>query len=183
MEKQTNLSAFSSRLYTRRKMIAGSTMGLCGMVAAGVVSKAQEAAPGGQPSKTILMAKAIHHDEDFTASPQRIYDALLDSKQFSALSGFPGAEIHSEVGGTFSLFGGHIIGRNLELAPSRLIVQAWRAVDWSGGIYSIARFELVQQGTGTRIKFDHTGFPPEKAEILEAGWREHYWTTLRKYLV
>ena len=64
-------------------------MGLCGMVAAGVVSKAQEAAPGGQPSKTILMVKAIHHDEDFTASPQRIYDALLDSKQFSALSGFP----------------------------------------------------------------------------------------------
>lgn len=158
-------------------------MGLCGMVAAGVISKAQEAATGVQPSKTILMVKAIHHEEDFTASPQRIYDALLDSRQFSTLSGFPGAEIHNEVGGAFSLFGGHIIGRNLELAPHRLIVQAWRAVDWSGGIYSIARFELAPQGSGTRIKFDHTGFPPEKAEILEAGWREHYWTTLRKYLV
>jgi activator of HSP90 ATPase len=183
MEKQTNLAAFSPRLHTRRKMITGSTMGLFGIVVAGVVSEAQEGSPGGQPSKTILMVKAIHHEEDFTASPKRIYDVLLDSKQFSAMSGFPGAEIHSEVGGTFSLFGGHIIGRNLELTPNSLIVQAWRAADWPGGIYSIARFELVPQGAGTRIKFDHTGFPSEKAETLEAGWREHYWTTLRKYLV
>ena len=183
MKEQTNLSAFSPYLYTRRKMITGSAMGLCGLALAGTVSEAQESAAAPQPSKAILMVKAIHQEEDFAASPQRIYDALLDSKQFSALSGFPGAEIHREVGGTFTLFGGHVLGRNLELTPNHLIVQAWRAADWPEGIYSIARFELAPQGSGTRLNFDHTGFPPNKAEVLEAGWREHYWATLRKYLV
>ena len=105
----------------------------------------------------------------------------MDAKQFSAFSDFPGAEIHREVGGTFSVFGGHIIGRNLELVPNRLIVQAWRVVDWPEGIYSLARFELTAQVAGTRLQFDHTGFPSELAEHLEAGWRDHYWAALRKY--
>ena len=184
MENQIHLLAPStSSLPTRRQMIAGSAIGLCGLAMAAVESAAQEAASGPQKSKTILMTRAIHHEEDFTAAPQRIYDALLDAKQFSALTGFPGSEINREVGGTFSIFGGHIIGRQLELAPNRLIVQAWRVVDWPEGIYSIARFELAGRGSGTRIKFDHTGFPPELAEHLEDGWREHYWTLLRKYLV
>jgi activator of HSP90 ATPase len=161
-------------------MIAGSAIGLCGMAMAGVPSAAQEAAAGPQKSKTILTTRAIHHEEDFTAAPPRIYEALLDAKLFSSLTAFPGAEIHREVGGTFSIFGGHIIGRQLELAPNRLIVEAWRVADWPEGIYSIARFELIGQGSGTRIKFDHTGFPPELAEHLEDGWREHYWAPLRK---
>jgi hypothetical protein len=55
-------------------------------------------------------------------------------------------------------------------------------VPWPDGIYSIARFELVAQGSGTRIIFDHTGFPPELAEHLASGWTENYWTPLRKYL-
>jgi activator of HSP90 ATPase len=184
MKEQINLSVFSAAsLFTRRQMIAGSAIGFCGLVLAGVKAEAQETAAGHQPLQTILMAKAIHHEVDFKAAPHRIYEALLDAKQFSALSGFPGAEIHREVGGTFSLFSGHVIGRNLELVPNRLIVQAWRAADWSDGVYSIARFELVPQSSGTRIKFDHTGFPVERAEHLEDGWREHYWTTLQKYLV
>jgi activator of HSP90 ATPase len=142
---------------------------------------AQQAQTGTQSSQTILVAKAIHHEVYISAAPQRIYEALLDARQFSVFSGFPGAEIHREAGGSFTLFGGHVTGRNLELAANRLIVQAWRAGDWSEGVYSIARFELVSQGAGTRIKFDHTGFPVEKAEHLEDGWREHYWTTLQKY--
>ena len=51
----------------------------------------------------------IHQEVDFNASPERVYEALLDAKQFSAFSGRP-AEINREVGGAFSLFGGHIIG-------------------------------------------------------------------------
>lgn len=184
MKEQINVPAFSAAsLFTRRQMIAGGAMGFCGLALAGVKAGAQRTASDHQASQTILIAKAIHHEVDFTAARHRIYEALLDAKQFSVLSGFPGAEIHREVGGTFSLFGGHVIGRNLELVPDRLIVQAWRAADWSDGVYSIARFELVPQGPGTRIKFDHTGFPIEKAEHLEDGWREHYWTTLQKYLV
>jgi activator of HSP90 ATPase len=158
---------------TRRRILAGSAFGLAGIN----LAEAQ-----GVDAKTIIAARAIHQEEDFKASPQRIYEALLDDKQFTALAGMA-AEIHREVGGTFTVFDGHIVGRNLELVPNRRIVQAWRVVPWPEGIYSIARFELVEQGTGTRIVFDHTGFPPKMAESLAAGWNDHYWAGLRKYLV
>src|SRR6478736_9052279 len=100
----------------------------------------------------------IHQEIEFNATPQQLYDALLDSNQFSEFSGRV-AEINREVGGAFSLFKGHIVGRNLELVPNQRIVQAWRVVTWPEGAYSIARFDLKPQRSGTRIIFDHIGFP------------------------
>lgn len=155
---------------TRRQLIAGSLAGLGGLV----MSSAQT-------PKTIIDTKAIHHEVDFAASPLRIYDALLDEKQFKAFSGMA-AQINREAGGLFTIFDGHIAGRNLELVPARRIVQAWRVVPWPEGVYSIARFELAPRGTGTRVTFDHTGFPSEEAEHLEIGWNDHYWKGLRSYL-
>ena len=181
-DQADRLPPSATSFFTRRQVVVSGAMGLCGLAMTTVEGATQEAAAGSQKSKTILPARAIHHEEDFTATPQRIYEALLDARQFSAMTGFPGSEINREVGGTFSIFGGHIIGRQLQLTSNRLIVQAWRVVDWPEGIYSIARFELSGQGSGARLKFDHTGFPPELAEHLEDGWREHYWTLLRKYL-
>jgi activator of HSP90 ATPase len=121
----------------------------------------------------------IHQEVDFAAPPQRLYEALLDSKQFAALSGAP-AEISREVGGAFSAFGGHIVGRNVELVPNKRIVQAWRPVTWPEGVYSIVRFEFKPQGSGTRLVFDHVGFPEGNHDSLAKGWEHHYWTLLRK---
>src|ERR1700694_3695704 len=121
--------------------------------------------PEEDPAKSIT----IHQEIDFTASPQRLYEALLDAKQFTAFSG-RAAEINREVGGAFSLFKGHIIGRNLDLVPNQRIVQAWRVVDWPEGSYSIARFELKAQGSGTHLIFDHIGFPEGLRDHLAEGW-------------
>jgi activator of HSP90 ATPase len=123
----------------------------------------------------------IHQEIDFNASPQRIYEALLDTKQFTAFSG-RAAQINREVGGAFTLFDGHITGRNVELVLNRRIVQAWRAGDWPEGAYSIARFELKSQGSGTHLVFDHIGFPEGLRDHLAEGWEGHYWELLKKYL-
>jgi activator of HSP90 ATPase len=123
----------------------------------------------------------IHQEVNFNASPQRVYEALLDAKQFGAFSGRP-AEINREAGGAFSIFGGHIIGRNLELIPNQRIVQAWRVVTWPEGAYSIARFELKPQGDGTQLVFDHIGFPEGLHDHLAEGWEQNYWSLLKKYL-
>jgi activator of HSP90 ATPase len=129
-----------------------------------------------QSSKSIT----IHQKIEFNASPQQLYDALLDSKQFSEFSGRV-AEINREVSGAFSLFKGHIIGRNLELVPNERIVQAWRVVTWPEGAYSIVRFELKPQGSGTRLVFDHIGFPEGLHDHLATGWEENYWSLLKKH--
>lgn len=148
-------------------------------------------------AKPGVMAKAaqdsskeitIHHEVNFTASPQKLYQVLLSSKEFSASTkksfavfSETSAVIDPKVGGTFSLFDGHIIGRILELVPNRRIVEAWRVVDWPAGVYSIARFELTPKGSGTYLVFDHIGFPAGLKKHLSDGWQEHYWDALNKY--
>ena len=83
----------------------------------------------------------LHQEVDLKATPQKIYEILLDSKQFAAFTGMP-AEISRDSGGAFSMFGGMIVGRNVELVANQLIVQAWRPASWNSGVYSIVRFEL-----------------------------------------
>ncbi len=122
----------------------------------------------------------IHQEIDFNTSPQLLYEALLDANQFTAFSGRP-AEINREVGGAFSLFGGHIVGRNVELLPNHRIVQAWRVVTWPEGVYSITKFELKPNGSGTRLVFDHIGFPEGLHDHLAEGWESNYWMLLKKY--
>jgi activator of HSP90 ATPase len=134
--------------------------------------------PGGAAADS---STSIHQEVDFKASPARVYEALLDGKQFTAFSGFP-AEIDRNAGGAFSSFGGAIVGRNVELVPNHRIVQAWRSNGWPEGAYSIVKFELTEQAGGTRLIMDHRGFPDGQREHLEAGWKEHYWEPLAKYL-
>jgi activator of HSP90 ATPase len=92
------------------------------------------------------------------------------------------AEISSKEGGAFALFGGYITGRQVELVQNVRIVQAWRAGNWPPGVYSIAKFELVEQGSGSKIVFDQAGFPKGEAESLASGWKAHYWEPLAKVL-
>jgi activator of HSP90 ATPase len=122
----------------------------------------------------------IHQEVDLNATPQKVYEALLDSKQFSQFSG-SAAEINRDVGGASSLFKGHIIARNLELVPNQRIVQGRRVVTWPEGAWSIARFDLKPNGTGTHVVFDHIGFPEGLHDHLAQGWDENYWSLLKKY--
>jgi len=140
------------------------------------------------------LAEAIHQEIIFKASRKRVYEALTQAKEFdkvvrlsAAMQGGmpPGArptEISTEVGGTFAIFAGHIIGRHLEFVPNERIVQAWRVVDWKAGDFSIAKFVLVEQGTGTKLVLEHKGFPKGLAEHLAEGWRINYWEPLAKML-
>jgi activator of HSP90 ATPase len=130
----------------------------------------------------------IHQEVNFEASPQKIYQALLNSKEFSACTkksfsvfSEKSATIDSAIGGSFSLFDGHIVGRIVELVPNRRIVEAWRVVDWPEGQYSIVKFELSSHGTGTHLSFDHIGFPEGWKDHLASGWQEHYWNALTNY--
>jgi activator of HSP90 ATPase len=121
----------------------------------------------------------IHQEETFAAAPARVYRALVDSGEFSKLTGAPAAGTGVE-GSPFSLFGGHITGRHIELVPDQLVVQAWRAKTWPAGVYSIARFELLPEGAKTRLIFDHDGFPSDMKEHLAAGWISNYWEPMHK---
>lgn len=171
---------------TRRQMIVGAVVG-CSALAVG--SRLAFADEDGISHN----CAAIHQEVVFKASPKRVYEALMDAKQFSkvielsaaAKSGALGdkpVEMGGEAGGAITLFGGYVTGRQIELVPDQRIVQVWRAGSWDPGMYSIARFEFSPQAAGTKLMFDHTGFPIDQAQHLAIGWRINYWEPLAKYL-
>jgi uncharacterized protein YndB with AHSA1/START domain len=173
-------------LPSRRQAIAGAVM----------ISASMATRPAhlwAQTAEVARTSESIHQETLYKASRKHVFDALTETSQFdriihigtgidtSALGNRPTA-ISRDEGGSFTIFGGHIIGRQIELVPNERIVQAWRVVDWDPGVYSIAKFELLEQGAGTKIVFDHTGFPQGKGEHLADGWKSHYWDPLEKFL-
>ena len=187
VENEINLEGVDVR-FTRRKAIMTTAVALSGLALAAIETSAKVE---DEISRT---AESIHQEPYFKASRKRVYEALVDAKQFdkithlseamgSMASGGAPTEISSEVGGAFALFGGHIFGRHIELVPNERIVQAWRVQGWPPGVYSIVKFDLTEVGSGARIVFDHTGFPKGLAEHLAAGWKAHYWEPLEKFLV
>ena len=173
---------------TRRQVIACTAVAFGGLA---VVSTKLWAGAAQGISRT---AESVHQEPVFSTSPKRVYEALTDAKQFQKVVllseamksmgiGTAPAQISTEAGGTFSLFGGYVTGRQLELVPNERIVQAWRAGSWDKGDYSITKFVLEEDVSGTKIVFDHGGFPLGQAEHLAEGWHINYWEPLRKYLV
>jgi activator of HSP90 ATPase len=101
----------------RRQLIADGAKTLAGVALGATLAGAQEKVDEPQSTGPDKARTSLHQEVDFNTSPHRIYDILLDAKQFSAFSGEP-AEIVGEAGGAFSLFGGKIVGRHSELVES-----------------------------------------------------------------
>ncbi len=137
---------------------------------------------------------AIHQEVAFKAPRARVYALLTDAQEFQKVVALSGAvasgkvkadvpaKIGLKAGAPFSIFGGFVGGRIIELVPAVRLVQAWRPQDWPPGVYSIVKFELADQGPGTLLVFDQTGFPASDAEQLVLGWNLNYWQPMAKVL-
>ena len=158
-------------------------------------TRAYGAAIPAQQEEVSRSCETIHQVLTFKANRKRVYEALTDERVFdkvvkaseamqsgTSLGNKP-TQISREAGGTFTLFGGHILGRHVELVPEERIVQAWRVATWEAGVYSIARFVLSEEGAGTKLVFEHTGFPNGQGQHLAEGWKGNYWGPMEKVLV
>lgn len=172
----------SHGLFTRRQA-SRVLIAAFGAAVAGSFTRAQTSEQAKEeplPTSANKDRIAIHYDLEFKTSPQHFYETLLTSKQFALFSGMP-ATIDATEGGAFTMFGGLIVGRNIELVPNQRIVQAWRPSHWDAGVYSIVRFEFKAGDANTNLAFDHIGFPAGDYDHLDWGWKGHYWEPLRKY--
>jgi activator of HSP90 ATPase len=176
----------------RRQVIVNAALAIGAL---GTISGIATAAASEDISRN---AESLHQELVFKAKRKRVYEiftttALFDkmtqdiqAKEGGAASAAHPTEISDGVGGAFSLFGGRIVGRHLELVPDERIVQAWRVAYWDSGAFSIVRFDFTEHGTEhrpeTKLLFAHTGFPQGDAENLLHGWKLHYWEPLGKFL-
>lgn len=129
-----------------------------------------------------METRTIRQSVTIAAGARDVYEALADSKRHARFTRDK-ARISRKVGGAFSCYGGYITGINLELAPGRLIVQAWRSKGWPEGHYSVVSFRLSALGPKrTRLDFVQIGVPAGDVKAKSAGWKEHYWTRLKSML-
>lgn len=129
-------------------------------------------------AQTQLTRMSIHQETLIAAPPQQVFELLTSGSLFSAATGQP-AVITDREGDAFSLFGGRVEGRQIELVPGRRVVQAWRFGSahpsaWEPGVYSTVRFKLDRAGDGTRLVIDHAGIPAEWIEHISLGYPAFY---------
>jgi activator of HSP90 ATPase len=172
----------------RRHILTGAAVAVGGLIFGSTAAHANADDPISHS------AESIHQEVTFQATRKRVYDALTDAKQFQKVielsdamksripAGAPPAQISTEPGGAFSMFGGIITGRQIELVSNERIVQAWRPAYWNPGVYSIVKFALADSDSGTKLTLDHKGFPDGDAQSLLDGWNKNYWQPLTKFL-
>lgn len=188
MSNRTAVTAPPSPV-ARREVLAGVAMAVTGFALDATEAR------GSADDLISHSAESIHQEIIFKASKKRIYDALTDAKQFEQVvrlsdamktrmpPNAPLTRISAEPGGTFSTFGGLIVGMQIELVPNERIVQAWRPAYWKPGAYSIVEFSLAADtDSSTKLTLDHRGFPDGDGQSLLDGWNKNYWEPLTKFL-
>jgi activator of HSP90 ATPase len=125
--------------------------------------------------------KTIRQSVTINASPNAVYDALMDSKTHSLFTGSK-VRISRRVGGTFTAYDGYAEGKNIELSRGKKIVQSWRGRDWPKRQYSKATFAMRKVRGATRLTFTQTGVPDRKYRSIKQGWSDFYWAPLKEML-
>lgn len=115
------------------------------------------------------------------ASPRRVYEAWLDSKAHTEMTG-GAARVNPRKGGKFSAWDGYITGKNLELEPGRRILQAWRTSEFPQGSPD-SRLEVLLEPAkgGARITLRHTEIPDGQGGSYLEGWKAYYFEPMKRY--
>ena len=115
------------------------------------------------------------------ASPAAIYDAWLDSRGHSEMTGGK-AKMSKRVGGKVSAWDGYISGKNIELVVGKRIVQTWRTTKFTKDDEdSQITVTLRAVRGGTKITLKHTNVPEGHTSYEKGGWQAHYFEPMKKY--
>ena len=125
-----------------------------------------------------MKTKTLRQQVTFDASPNDVYEALMDAKKHAKFTGAP-AKISRAIGGKFEAHGKYITGSNVELKPGKKIVQAWHGGGWPEGHMSLTTYNFSKAGKKTKMAFRHSGIPEKEYQSIKSGWNTHYWEPMK----
>lgn len=127
-------------------------------------------------------AKTIRQTEFFPETkPGEIYDAFLNSKKHSEMTGSK-ATADAHVGGKFTAWDGYIFGKNLELDPGKRILQEWETTEWPEGAEpSHLEWTFAEKDGGTEVTMVHSKVPASQADSYRQGWNDYYFNPMKDY--
>ncbi|MCB9262507.1 MAG: SRPBCC domain-containing protein [Flavobacteriales bacterium] len=114
-----------------------------------------------------------------SAPPDEVYTALTFQKSIELWTDDE-AIMTNEPGSEFSLWGGSIVGRNLEFEPNKKIVQQWYFDGQEE--HSIVTIKLHPHKKGTSVELRHTNIPENEFDDFAEGWDEYYFGNLIVFL-
>lgn len=117
------------------------------------------------------------------ATPKKIYEAWLNSKQHAAFTGGGKATASAKVKGKFTAWDGYISGVNVDLKEGKKIVQAWRTTEFpDDALDSILEINLAPKTGGkTTLTLIQTNIPKGQGASYKTGWKDFYFTPMKKY--
>lgn len=113
------------------------------------------------------------------AHPADVWQALTDCKVIEKWSGAP-CQMSPDENFAFSLWGGDIHGKNIEIIPQKKLVQQWFSGQWERP--SLATFTLKESAHGTELKLVQTDIPDEALAEIDSGWDDYYLEPLKRLL-
>jgi len=129
--------------------------------------------------KSKIYTKSFSQKIVFEVPPQLLYETLLDANRVSAFTG-GASKVENKVGGQFILFDGAVQGTQVELVPSKKIVQKWRFQTWPENHFSNVTFAFEQQGSSSTIlTLTQLDIPSSDFERTTRGWETFFWQRIR----
>jgi activator of HSP90 ATPase len=111
-----------------------------------------------------------------------VFKGWLDNKIHSEFTGGAKAKINANEGGTFSAYDGYITGTNVEIFPHKRIIQKWRTTEFDESDEdSILELQFTQKDNHTLVSLNHSNIPDGQGERYKKGWKEHYFSFMKKH--
>jgi len=126
------------------------------------------------------MKEAFEMKAEFPVKASTIYNAWLDSKTHSEMTGDE-ASCSNKEGEEFSAWDGYIEGKNIQLIKNEKIIQSWRTSDFKNNDEDseiIIEIQDIEEGCELLLK--HRNIPEGQPDYKQ-GWMDHYFNPMKTY--
>lgn len=113
------------------------------------------------------------------AAVTKVWKALVDPVQINEWGAGP-AIMSDETGFRFSLWGGGVTGKNLEVKPRKMLIQEWISEKWSKP--SRVQISLTFENQRTYIDLLHEDVPDNDRDRINKSWKDYYFEPLRDWV-
>lgn len=123
--------------------------------------------------------KTINQTYLIKAPVEKVWQALTESSIIAKWGGGP-ARMNDKVGTKFSLWGGDIHGKNIEVVKNKQLVQEWFGGEWRNA--SKVTFTLTEKDGNTEVNLLHEDIPDGEVKDIAEGWNIYYLGPMKELL-
>jgi activator of HSP90 ATPase len=113
----------------------------------------------------------IKQTYEMNATPEKVFEALVNPDIIQIWSGDE-AKMGPDTGDSFTLWGGQMFGKNLEVIKNKKLVQEWNYDQWDAP--STVTFTIKTKGKKTIVELLHEDVPEKSLKSISEGWDQYY---------